>query len=59
MKDRADKLLAGSQDIKDRRKEHFDQLYNVNITTDSTILLELLTEGEVDRQLDNTLDPLR
>ena len=58
MKDRAGKILTAPQDIKDRWKEHFDQLYNVNIMADATILLELPT-GANDEKSNNTQDLLR
>ena len=58
IKDRAGKILTDPQDIKDRCKEHSDQLYNVNITADATILLELPT-GANDEESNNTPDLLR
>ena len=53
IKDNAGKILTDPQDIKDRWKEHFDQLYNVNITADATIISQLPTEAN-DEQSNNT-----
>ena len=56
IKDRAGEILTDPRDIKDRWKEHFDQLYNVNITADATILR---STGANDGQSNNTTDLLR